>query len=707
MSVYVTGPPIPDREALLRRAMETDTVKSIGPWALQNYYAGRRVLAHWMLEHRRPKGPTPPAVQQMLDDPYLWVDPPPSAMPRGRLRDDGLGLIAGSPVGTLWSSWFGMPVSPLVNYLLTRGVSGDQIVGIVPLTRAQRLRGKRRRGLAMVAAFGTLAAFAITFFPHTVYVYNGFPVPIEAVIDGTRYRVGPMANQNVRVWHWKTHFSSESEDHVAIDDRDVTLSFRDVVYVPGSQAVLEVEDIVYGPGNGAEPVILPLAVTQTTSANYVFTSPPGSIRIDTGTSAHRAHLLNVLALPEMRRPGARVAFVADQFGTDAAVAMLKTSLAIAPDQYEMAMQLDGTLGPNRETFWADLHKRAPRSLAIWRRYGEVSVNKAGFLNDARVAANTGGDLAATAGVIVALFCPDPEETLRTADAGLQTTNPSAPDQPGDGTVRAVLLEARADALARLGHWADADTAWAAYLGEPAADPSRGLREQARVRRLGGLPAPGQEPAAEEGEDSRLLRELLDLAAHPTRADAILVAAQSYADPLLARFVLTVAAGRQRDARLRLNDLKGKLADRTYLEDALMIELAEAGNRTGLAVLLGGVDHLSAGWSRVSAVASSVRSLPSAPDWAIEADRDGDGGPTLADIRARASAPPAQDAWRSWAPRHWALADVAAAWVAAGSGDTAARDAWYALAHAAAIPGEILGTPTAVEVDFTADTMEPG
>ncbi len=700
MAVATDGPAIPDNEALLRRAMATDTLAKVGPMALRNYYAGRRVVAHFMLHRQRAKGAQSDLVDGMLADAFLWIDPPPGVRPPGPLRDDNLGLVAGFPVKTLWSTVARIPVKPVRNFLVRSSLAsagrdeppGDVIVAEIPLTAVQRSRGARREAGLAFGVIAGIASLVVGFFPHTVSVYNGFPVPIHVEVNGDPLTVHPDGVDTRSILGWRLHLHATAvptagQTAAVIDDRDVTFRWNDdLVYTPGKQAALAVEDVVYGEGKAADPTFLPLEVVQSVHADYVLREPPQSIQLDQGQNAHRAHVLNVLSLADYRSANERVAFVARRYGRTAAIAMIDDSLAVAPDQIYLAMCKDWSLGQGRRAFWADLRQRAPDAFPIWRRYGEVVADRAAFLAAARKAAEAGDENAVA---IVALYAPDPAESL--------ALSPSKPLPAVAGAIltddvrerRYSQAEARADALTRLGRWSDAVSAWDDYLALQGSDEGMGRREQARARRLGHLPD-GDPPKEASADEIRLLTDTATVTEHPDQADAVVAATTTYQDPAFARYVLALARGRAGEARMALNDMKGKVDDDYFAKLALIVELGGGGDPMGLRVLLGTVASVDPGWGRVAAAAAEALALPTAPAWAAEAEEDGDRGPTLADIRARAAAGPAWDAWVAWPPRAWPAASLAAAWL---SGDENARAGWRALAEDEALPGDILAAPT--------------
>ncbi len=667
-----SGPPIPDREALLRRAIALGVVPAVGPLPLQNYYAGRRVIAHFMLRKRRPPGPAS-VVAPLLADASLWIDPPPD-VPPPRLDDDGLPDVLGHPVRTYWRRTLGVRVSPEANYLVSRWGAAE-VLGQVPLTEAQE-RVRFWRPAAVLAGFAAVGfAVVLPLWPHHVYVANGLPTPIEAKIGGETLRIGARGWASTWAYGWETLLSATAAG-TTIDEVTAPLAFGTLVYCPGNLATLALVDVPYGAATARETTFLPRETVQAVSADVLFAEPPETV--EGNGPKHLSWLVNPLADPTWENDSQRLAFVFRQYGPEAAGEWARAQVTFAPDQAELARAVEPTTGPELLAYWADLHARAPESAAVWRRYGELQPERAAFLAEVRSSGRKAAPL------LEALFDPDP--------ATAQSRGHDAVEVLERNAEQATAHEAIADGRARLADWVGAEETWNDVLRSAKGDHGLARRERARVRRLGGLPAPTMVDADQLPDEERVVEECLHALAEPASAEAIVAATDSYADPAYARLQLALALGDAPGARLTVNTMGQGDVARPY---ALRVDAGPGGDRGRLTTLLAEVGPLAPAWTRVAASIAEALHLPSAAAWAAAADVDGDGGPRLAELRGLARVPPSLDALRPWAPRHWALAALAAGWFAEATGDLPARDAWFALAGRAALPGELLAIAPAL------------
>lgn len=661
---------IPDRDALMRRATELGCVEAVGSLALRRYQAGARLDAHAILRQRQRTAPSP-ALAELLAEEGLWVDPPPAGRVY-RLRRSGVPDVLGHPVRTRWTRLFGVRFSPSGNFLVAG--QPERVVAEVPITDAQLAAGSRRRRSVVVGL--ALAAMAASWLiqPTHVYVCNGFPVPIVVEMAGDDFVVPPYGAADRWTFRWRVRVAAWNEEGDLISEALITKGWGDpVVFDPGPAAVLAVEDVAYGGGALDEVEFLPREVLHSVSAHDVLQDPPATLEVRRGQSIHRTHVYNVLTDGSWENDLAKVAFIADRHGVDAALDWADVNLRFAPDQPELARFAEPPPGPDRLPYWTDLHLRAPQSVPLWRRWGELQRDPIAFELAARAEADRGNPVAQ---VVAALFVPDPAVALSYAR--------QAPEAALGPAARCARAEALADASARLGRWAEAASGWEAVFACGAEPAVLARRERARVRRLGALPTPEEADPASLPEAQRLLEAELRAASGPAQAATELAATGTYADPREARLGLAIAAGDLAEARRVVESLARGPDAVGY---ALPVEAA-AGDDARLGAVLEDDVEIDVGWARVAAAAAATLDLPSAARWEAAASADGDGGPALVDIRAQAGRPPTLRAWSAWAPRHWARASLAAAWVARGAGDLQASAGWIALARDAAVPGEM-------------------
>lgn len=661
------APLIPDREALLRRATELGCVSAVGPLALQNYYAGRRVVARYMLEHRRPGSPRA-AVAALLDDPRLWVDPPPADPVRG-LRDDGVSQVLGHPVRTRWSTFFWIRTRPVANFLVG---PGDAVVAQVPLQPAQVRVANVRPLIVFVGVVAVAAAVGLLVMPHPVYVVNGSPAPMVARVAGRVLEVPPHGTARAVVFGWNRPLSA-SVGEASLGEAYTPFSVHGIVYTPGLLTRLELRHVAYGSGRAAESEVLPAAEVQAVSADYFFETPPASMIVEDHHTEYRSYVIDLLADPEWPDVSSRVGYLAATEGPEAAWAWVQAQLRVEPDQFELAALVEPEDLAGRREFWSGLHERAPDSVPIWRRVGELDADRGAWLRALYTESELGTPGAA---LTLAFFTADPRESLALAATAARATN---------GVDRTLSLEAGADAAARQFNWSGAEKLWDKMLALDDGPATFARRERARVRRLGGLPHPEVDRVRLD-DAARLTEEALEAAADAAALPRLLALADGHDDPAAARLALFLAVGDAVNARLTVNTMG---LGEAVLLPSLRVEAGRTGDRGRLPRLLADVAPLDPAWTPVAAAIAEALQLPSAGGWAQAAADDPGGGPLLADIRARAATAPTPDAWVAWAPRWWPTASLAAAWLADADGRPADRDAWFGLAEAASVPGELL------------------